>query len=65
MEVPPVERKCFPAIQHTDGDIISVRDCVLLRSGSRKSDTPYVAKVGAFWEHPETGTIPSPHEIIL
>ncbi|KAJ8308968.1 hypothetical protein KUTeg_013842 [Tegillarca granosa] len=47
-----VERSCYPCIRHIDGDVIHVRDCVLLRSGPRKSDIPYVAKVKAFWEDP-------------
>ncbi|PVD32330.1 hypothetical protein C0Q70_07763 [Pomacea canaliculata] len=54
-DMPPVERRCYSAIRHIDGDVIFSRDCVLLRSGSRKSDVPYVAKVAAFWEHPESG----------
>ena len=31
-----------------------VRDCVLLRSGPRKTDLPYVAKIASLWEDPET-----------
>ena len=55
MDMPSEERQCYSAIRHsTHGDIIHVRDCVLLRSGCCKSDVPYVAKVGAFWEHPKT-----------
>ncbi|XP_013415149.1 uncharacterized protein LOC106177050 [Lingula anatina] len=50
---PPVRRMCYPAIKHDDGDIIRVRDCVLLKSGPRKTDLPYVAKIAAFWEMPE------------
>lgn len=45
-----VEKECYPAIVHTDGDIIYVRDVVILRSGPRKSDIPYLGKVTAFWE---------------
>lgn len=52
---PMRERKCYNAIQHEDGDFIKVCDCVLLRSGPRKKDVPFVAKVTAFWEHPEDG----------
>ena len=55
MDMPSEERQCYSAIRHsTHGDVIHVRDCVLLRSGCCKSDVPYVAKVGAFWEHPKT-----------
>ncbi|KAL5008526.1 hypothetical protein ScPMuIL_014107 [Solemya velum] len=50
-----VERKCYSTIVHTDGDIIRVRDCVLLASGPKSKELPYVAKVITFWEHPETG----------
>lgn len=52
---PPSERKCYPAIKHTDGELIRVRDCVLLRSGPRKKDLPYTAKVVAFWENTTDG----------
>ncbi|XP_041351391.1 uncharacterized protein LOC121370315 [Gigantopelta aegis] len=52
---PPIRRKCYPAICHDDGDIIHIRDCVLLRSGPRKTDIPFIAKVAAFWEHPDDG----------
>jgi hypothetical protein len=45
-----VERDCYPAIRHTDGDLIYVRDVVILRSGPRKTDIPYLGKVTAFWE---------------
>ena len=45
---------CYPAIRHDDGDLIRVRDCVLVKSGPRKSDIPYVAKIGALFEDPET-----------
>jgi putative uncharacterized protein GLEAN_08139 len=40
---------------HSQGDIIRVGDCVLLRSGPRKNDLHFVAKVCALWEVPETG----------
>ncbi|KAK7104631.1 hypothetical protein V1264_019318 [Littorina saxatilis] len=52
---PAEERVSYKAIRHsTHGDVIRVRDCVLLRSGGCRSDVPYVAKVGAFWELPKT-----------
>lgn len=50
------EAQCFQAIKHSDdGDIIQVRDCVVLRSGPKKTDIPFVAKVTQFWKHPQDG----------
>lgn len=51
----PCLRKCYAAIRHNEGDIIRVRDCVLLRSGPRKTDLPFVAKISALWETPNEG----------
>lgn len=51
----PRFRLCFPAMRHTEGDVIRVRDCVLLRSGPRKIDLPFVAKVAALWENADDG----------
>lgn len=51
----PCVKKCYPAMRHKEGDIIKERDCVLLRSGSKDTDLPFVAKVAAFWENPEDG----------
>jgi hypothetical protein len=48
-------RKCYPAIVHQEGDVIRVRDCILLRSGRKKFDLPFVAKVTALWENPDDG----------
>lgn len=42
-------------MRHVEGDIICARDCVLLKSGPRKTDLPFVAKVAALWENPEDG----------
>ncbi|XP_054264721.1 uncharacterized protein LOC128987739 isoform X2 [Macrosteles quadrilineatus] len=50
-----VLRKCYPAMRHAQGDVIHPRDCILLKSGPRKLDLPYVAKVAAMWEDPEDG----------
>ncbi|XP_033735746.1 uncharacterized protein LOC117324171 [Pecten maximus] len=50
-----VETNCYQAIRHVDGDLIRVRECVLLCSGPKKTDIPYVAKVTNFWEHPHDG----------
>jgi hypothetical protein len=52
---PPALRYCYPAMRHEEGDIIMPRDCILLKSGTRKGDLPYVAKVTALWENPEDG----------
>ena len=49
------DQLCYPSIRHSIyGDVINVRDCVLLRPDIDKSDVSYVAKVGAFWEHPKS-----------
>lgn len=48
-------RTCYPAIRHSEGDIIEERDCVLLKAGQRKNDLPYVAKVAYLWENPDDG----------
>lgn len=51
----PIIRKCYPAMRHIQGDIICPRDCVLLKSGPRRTDLPFVAKVAAMWENPDDG----------
>ncbi|KAF8773548.1 Bromo adjacent homology domain-containing 1 [Argiope bruennichi] len=51
----PCPRLCYPTIEHKEGDVINEKDCVLLRSGPKETDLPYVAKVSAFWENPEDG----------
>ena len=48
-------RTCYPAMRHSEGDIIRPRDCVLLRAGTKKNELPYVAKVAHLWENPEDG----------
>lgn len=48
-------RKCYPLMRHEEGDVICPRDCVLLKSGPRKMDLPFVAKVAALWENPDDG----------
>ncbi|XP_039432243.1 titin-like isoform X2 [Culex pipiens pallens] len=52
---PPVTRTCYPAMRHSEGDIIRPRDSVLLRAGSKRAELPYVAKVAHLWENPEDG----------
>ncbi|XP_064599878.1 uncharacterized protein LOC135466369 [Liolophura sinensis] len=54
-EIPPTERPCYPAMRHIDGDEVRAGDCVLLCSGPRKSDVPYVAKVTNLWENADDG----------
>uniref|UniRef100_A0A674C7G2 Bromo adjacent homology domain-containing 1 protein-like n=1 Tax=Salmo trutta TaxID=8032 RepID=A0A674C7G2_SALTR len=49
-----VLRKCFEGVKR-DGEIIWVRDTVLLRSGPRKKSLPYIAKISALWEDSESG----------
>ncbi|XP_037342349.2 bromo adjacent homology domain-containing 1 protein [Pungitius pungitius] len=51
-----VLRKCFEGVQR-DGELIRVRDTVLLKSGPRKKSLPYVAKISALWEEPESGEL--------
>lgn len=47
-------RSCYEGVER-DGEVIRVRDTVLLRSGPRKKSLPYVAKISALWEDPKTG----------
>lgn len=54
---PPRRLICYPAIKHVEGDVIQVRDSVLLRSGAKKTDLPYIAKICSFWKDAETGNI--------
>ncbi|TKS75933.1 Bromo adjacent -like proteiny domain-containing 1 protein [Collichthys lucidus] len=53
----PTEREvfiaCYEGVER-DGEVIRVRDTVLLRSGPRKKSLPYVAKISALWEDPKT-----------
>ena len=43
-----MERICYPSMRHEEGDEeVSVKDCILLASGNRKKDLPYIAKVMA------------------
>lgn len=52
-----VARKCYPAMKHESGDIIEVRDCVLLKAGQKKNELPFVAKIASLWENPEDGKL--------
>ena len=47
-------RQCYEGVER-DGEVIRIRDTVLLRSGPRKKSLPYVAKISALWEDPKTG----------
>uniref|UniRef100_A0A3B4EUN3 Bromo adjacent homology domain-containing 1 protein-like n=1 Tax=Pundamilia nyererei TaxID=303518 RepID=A0A3B4EUN3_9CICH len=49
-------RQCYEGVER-DGEVIRVRDSVLLRSGPRKKSLPYVAKISALWEDPKTGEL--------
>ncbi|XP_022688311.1 uncharacterized protein C1235.01-like isoform X2 [Varroa jacobsoni] len=46
-------RVCFPLMRHSEGDEVRPRDCVLLKSGPRVIDLPFVAKVGSLWQTTE------------
>lgn len=48
-------RKCYPAMRHTQGDIVRMRDCILLKSGPKAKDLPFVAKVSSLWENADDG----------
>lgn len=51
-----VLRQCYDSVQR-DGELIRVRDTVLLKSGPRRKTLPYVAKISALWEEPRTGEL--------
>uniref|UniRef100_A0A8C1UTC9 BAH domain-containing protein n=1 Tax=Cyprinus carpio TaxID=7962 RepID=A0A8C1UTC9_CYPCA len=51
-----VLRQCYEGVQR-EGEVIRVRDTVLLRSGPRRKSLPYVAKISALWEDPRTGEL--------
>lgn len=57
-------RQCYEGVER-DGEVIRVRDTVLLRSGPRKKSLPYVAKISALWEDPKTGKGDEEREIIV
>ncbi len=49
-------RICYQAMKHSrEGDIVHLRDCIVLASGNRKKDLPFIAKVTALWENPSDG----------
>ncbi|XP_060773760.1 bromo adjacent homology domain-containing 1 protein isoform X2 [Neoarius graeffei] len=49
-------RQCYEGVER-DGEVIRIRDTVLLRSGPRKKSLPYVAKISALWDDPKTGEL--------
>lgn len=51
-----VLRQCYEGVER-DGEVIRVRDTVLLRSGPRKKSLPYVAKISCLWMEPRSGDI--------
>lgn len=55
-------RKCFEGVQR-DGELIRVRDTVLLKSGPRKKSLPFVAKISSLWEEPESGRTHPVHSV--
>jgi hypothetical protein len=42
-------------MKHCEGDVVKLRDCILLASGHRKKDLPFIAKVTSLWENPNDG----------
>ncbi|XP_075469519.1 LOW QUALITY PROTEIN: bromo adjacent homology domain-containing 1 protein [Ascaphus truei] len=55
-EPEPALRRSYQAVER-NGEIIRVRDTVLLKSGPKKNSLPYVAKISALWEEPKTGEL--------
>ncbi|XP_056620491.1 bromo adjacent homology domain-containing 1 protein [Triplophysa dalaica] len=51
-----VLRQCYEGVER-DGEVIRVRDTVLLRSGPRKKSLPYVAKISCLWMEPRSGEL--------
>ena len=47
-----VIRRYYPCMRRNE-EVINVRDAVLLKSGPRKKDLPFVARVAAIWEQDE------------
>lgn len=45
------KRKYFAGIRRKNEEIF-VRDCVTIRSGVKKNDRPYVAKIASIWQEP-------------
>ena len=56
-EDPPINRICYASMKHVEGDVVKPRDCIVLASGHRKRDLPFIAKVTSLWENPEDGKI--------
>ncbi|XP_055335024.1 bromo adjacent homology domain-containing 1 protein-like isoform X2 [Paramacrobiotus metropolitanus] len=43
-----IQRTCYHAVKHYEGEVIKVGDCVHLRAG--KGQKPHVGKIAAFWD---------------
>ena len=54
-EDPPINRICYNSMVHIEGDVVKPKDCIVLASGHRKRDLPFIAKVTSLWENPEDG----------
>lgn len=54
-EDPPSYRICYESMKHEQGDVVKLRDCIVIASGNRKKDLPFIAKVTALWENPNDG----------
>ena len=55
----PIFRVCYDSMRHEqEGDVVKPRDCIVLASGHRKRDLPFIAKVTSLWENPEDGKYP-------
>ncbi|XP_014482379.1 PREDICTED: uncharacterized protein LOC106748416 [Dinoponera quadriceps] len=48
-------RRCYASMRHESGDVLRPLDCVLLKSGPRRADLPFVAKIATLWENPDDG----------
>ncbi len=58
-------RICYNAMRHEEGDVVKPLHCVLLASGSRKKDLPFVAKISAMWENPDDGEISTVNTLLI
>ena len=56
-EDPPINRICYNSMVHIEGDVVKPKDCIVLASGHRKRDLPFIAKVTSLWENPEDGNL--------
>lgn len=54
-------RRYYSSMRRNE-EVINVRDAVLLKSGPRKKDLPFVARVSGIWEEDEGKSIVFPVE---